>query len=164
MKKLLCMALFGVFFAMETAGVALASGAVLPNNTPVTIQANSIYTPDSLTVGDSVDFSTVNAITLNGKTVIAAGSPVTAAVQKAHKRGRIGIPAEIVLGDFYTVPTKGTKVPLTGTISKRAKSKIALSVTLSLVVIPLFLLMKGKDTAIEQGYQTTVYTTGSVGL
>ena len=164
MKKLLSLVLFGLFFSMNTFSVAYAAGAVLPNNTPVEIQASQTYDSSTVQAGDSVKFSVVKNITLNGQTVIAAGAPVTATVQKANKRGRIGIPGEILLSDFSTVTTKGTKVPLTGEVHQRAKSKMALSVTLSVIVIPLFLLMKGKDTAIEQGYQATVYTSGAVGI
>lgn len=164
MKKLLSFVLFSLFLSVETGNLALASGAVLPNNTPVTIQSNNYYDASSLSVGDSVNFRTVNNIILNGQTVIAAGSPVTATVQKAHKRGRIGTPAEITIGDFYTVSSNGAKVPLTGAVSQKGKSKMGLSIALSVLIIPLFLLMKGKDTAIEQGYQTTVYTSGNVGL
>ena len=164
MKKLLSLVLFAVFFVMETGGVALATGAVLPNNTPVEIQAVNTYEPSMLSVGDTVKFATLKNITLNGKTVIAAGAPVTATVQKATALGRIGKPAEIILDDFSTVTVNGTKVPLSGSINQRGKSKIGLSIALSVCIIPFFLLMKGKDTAIEQGYQTTVYTASAVGL
>ena len=164
MKRLLSLVLFGLFFSMNTLSVAYATGATLPNNTPVTIQASQTYDSATVQTGDSVKFSVAKNITVNGQTVIAAGAPVTATVVKANKRGRIGIPGEIVLGEFSTVTTKGTKVPLTGDIAQKAKSKMALSITLSVIVIPLFLLMKGKDTAIEQGYEATVYTSGSVGI
>ena len=162
MKKLLSLVLGALFICANTFTVAYAAGATLPNNTPVEIQ--SVETIDSSVIqkGDSVKFKTVKNITLNGQTIIAAGSPVSATVIKAEKRRRIGRPGEIIIGDFSTVTTKGTKVPLTGDLSQTGKSKMTLSIVLSVVVIPFFLLMKGKDTAIEQGYQTTVYTVGAI--
>ena len=164
MKKLLSLVLFAVFFVMQSGTAVLASGAVLPNNTPVDIQASGNYYTSALAVGDTIEFATLNNITLNGKTVISAGTPVKATVKKVNKAGRIGIPGEVTIDDFYTTATNGAKVPLMGSIIKRGKSKMALSITLSLVVIPFFLLMKGKNASIEQGYQTTVYTTGTVSI
>ena len=162
MKKLLSLVLGALFICANTFSVAYAAGATLPNNTPVEIQLLEGIDSSSAQTGDSVKFKTVKSITLNGQTIIAAGSPVSATVIKAEKRKRIGRPGEIVVGDFSTVTTKGTKVPLTGDLSQSGKRKMTLSIVLSVVIIPLFLLMKGKDAVIEQGYQTTVYTAGAI--
>ena len=164
MKKLLSLLLFSLFLSMNTFTYALAVGATLPNNTPVEIQAVNNYNPDNLSAGDNITFTTVNNITLNGKTVIAKGSTVNATVKSTQKRKRIGKSAEITVGDFYTVSTKGTKVPLTGAISKKGKSRTGLSIALSILVFPLFLLMKGKNTSIGQGEQVTVYTANPISL
>lgn len=159
MKKILSLVLFLAFLSMDTAGVLALN---LSADTPVLIQSEGTYTSDSLNVGNDVDFSVVSNVISGNKVVIKAGTPVSAKVVKIESRRRIGRPGIITLGEFYTKSVNGEEVPLAGGINKEAKSKMALSITLSAVVIPLFLLMHGKEAQIDKGTQYTMYPASGI--
>ena len=163
MKKLISLFLF-ITIVYLYSGVG-AYAASLPANTPVAVQAESLYSSNALAVGNEVWFSVLNNITdNNGVLLIKKGESVKAKVVKVNKRGRIGIPGRITIDEFYTTSASGKKIPLSGTIKSEAKSKMGLSITLGIVIIPLFLLMHGKDTQILQGDQYTLYTTSDTNI
>ncbi len=156
MKKILCFILFSLLLSMDTIGIYALS---LPSGTPVTVEPDSVYNSAVLQTGSEVDFRVVNDVVSNmDKVEIKAGTPVKAKVLLAKKRGRIGKPGKITLGEFYTTSAKGEKVPLSGTIASQGESKKGLSIALSIIVIPFFLFMRGKDTQITTGMQYTLYT------
>ena len=161
MKKILSVLLIMAFASINF------SSAVLANDTgfmvPVLVQADYGVDTASFKTGDAVKFKVVNAVTnASGETVIATGTPVIATVKNAKKASRVGIPGTITLGDFNTTSINGANIPLAGEINEKAKSKVALSVAVSAVVIPFFLLMKGQQAQINTGEQFTLYTTQNV--
>ena len=156
MKKILSLILLALFFAMQN-GIVFALS--LPADTPVVVEASETYGSDTLTSGGDITFVVANDITSDmGKVLIKKGTLVNGKAVNVKSRGRIGKPGKIEMGEFYTTATNGAKVSLKGAVLSRAKSKMALSITLSVVIIPFFLLMKGKDTQIPQGAQYTLYT------
>lgn len=156
MKKILCFVLFSLFLSMDTLGVYAIN---LPANTPVAVQPSGVYSSAALQAGNEVDFIVVNDVVSSmDKVEIQAGTPVKAKVLAAKARGRVGKPGKITLGEFYTTSTKGEKVPLSGSVVSQGKSKMGLSIALSVVVIPFFLLMKGVDTQISTNMQYVLYT------
>ncbi len=162
MKKILSLILLVSFFSVGLSFPAYSENYnMIPANTPITIQAANNYNSNNLKTGDKVFFTVVNDISANGKVVIAAGTPVTAVATKVKARSRIGKPGEINIGEFHTTSVNGLNIPLTGVIMEKAKSKMALSITLSAIIIPFFLLMRGKDVAINQGLKYTVFTTSN---
>ena len=162
MKKILSSIMLTAFMFMSIGTSAIAG--TLPANTPITIQANESFGSNTLHAGDSVNFSVVSDIALNGSVVIPAGTLVGATVKKAKARRRIGVPGEIIIGDFYTTSINGVRIPLNGNVIEKGKSKMGLSIALSAIVIPFFLLMKGKDISVLPGYQYTVFTTSDTNL
>ena len=156
MKKLFSLFLFTVIAYAYTGLCTFA--AYLSANTPVVIQTENLYSSDNLSVGDEVQFRVVNNVAgNNGAVLIKQGALVNAKVVKVNKRGRVGIPGRITIDEFYATAVNGRKIPLAGVIQNNAKSKMGLSIGLS-VLIPLFLLMHGEDTQIPQGAQYTLYT------
>ena len=157
MKKIVSLFLFFMMVYFYTGLGAYATS--LPANTPVKVQAKDIYCSSVLTVGDEVHFTVTDNVTSNNAVAIKKGTNVKAKVVKVNKRGRIGIPGRITIDEFQTTDVNGKTVPLSGTVVSEAKSKMGLSITLSVLIIPLFLLMHGKDTQILQDAQYTLYTT-----
>lgn len=156
MKKLFSLFLFTVI-AYAYTGLSVFA-AYLNANTPVVVQTENLYSSDNLSVGDEVQFRVVNNVAgSNGAVLIRQGALVSAKVVKVNKRGRVGIPGKITVDEFYANAVNGRKVPLSGVIQNNGKSKMGLSIGLS-VLIPLFLLMHGEDTQIPQGVQYTLYT------
>ncbi len=163
MKKLFSLFLFTVI-AYTYSGLCTFA-AYLSANTPVTVQAENSYYSTTVSPGDNVQFSVVNnVIGSNGAVLIKQGEIVNATVIKANKRGRAGVSGNIEIGKFYTTSTNGKTIPLNGTVGSKAKSKMGLSIALSVIIVPLFLLMHGKDTQIPQGAQYTLYTAENMNI
>ena len=163
MKKYTVLFLLIVFLSMTTNTVALAAAAVIPVNTAVVVQSDETYSSSAVKAGDSVNFSVVKNVEIGRKKVIPAGTKVYATVLQSKERARIGRPGEIVIGDFY-MTLYGNKVPLSGQISQKAKSKMGLSIALSAIIIPFFLLMRGKNAQITSGSQYELYTASEASL
>ena len=144
---------------ISTQKIAATNGSTLQPNTPVTVSLKNNLSTSNIVSGGTVEFVvTENVAGADGNIVIQAGAPASAKISSAKSRKRIGKPGEVTLSDFHVVAVDGTYVPISGTINAKAKSKMALSITLSVLVFPLFLLMRGQDANIPAGTQRTFYT------
>lgn len=139
---------------------AVSNGkSVIKGHTPVAIRATETITTKDIVTGGTVHFSMVdNVLDDNGRVLIKSGSPVTATISFAKKRGMIGQSGEITVSDFHTTAVDGTYVPLSGSISAKPDDKMVLSVVLSVCVCPLFLLLKGDEARVEAGTTKPAYT------
>ena len=138
--------------------------AVLPANTPVLVQANSSVTSANLKSGDSVYFNVVNNVLNSGNVVIAQGTPVVGIVKRVTKKRWLGVPGYIEIGDFTTKSINDVTIPLNGAVNEKGKSNKTLSVALTILILPLFFIFTGKNAVINQGYQTTLFTTTNTNI
>ena len=74
----------------------------------------------------------------------------------------IGRSGEVTVTDFHTTAVDGTYVPLSGSVSARPDDKMTMSIVLSVLICPLFLLMKGEDAQVPAGSTKTAYTISEV--
>ncbi len=70
----------------------------------------------------------------------------------------IGRSAKITINDFHTKGVDNSYIPLSTVIIEEPDDKMVLSIVLSVLLCPLFLLMKGKDAKIPAGTLKTIYT------
>jgi hypothetical protein len=68
----------------------------------------------------------------------------------------------LTVTDFHTTAVDGTYIPLSGSISARPDDKMTVSIILSVLVCPLFLLMKGNEAQLTIGTAKTAYTVTDV--
>lgn len=106
---------------------------------------------DTSALGQTVTLRVVNAVVVEGKTVIAAGAPAVGEVQSAKKRGMIGSAGSLVVAAKNTTAVDGTFVPLTGTKAIDGKSKVTSAVVVTILCCVLGLLMKGGKAEIPAG-------------
>lgn len=140
-----------------------ASGLRLPANTPIIIRCDETITTNDVVSGTTVKFSVLQDVKgANGVVLVKAGSPVTAQITFAKKRGRIGGSGQITISDFHTTAVDGTYIPLSGTVSQNPDDKMVLSVCLGVLICPLFLLMRGEDAQVPAGTTKTSYTAAEV--
>ena len=133
--------------------------SILRANTPIVIRCTETITTRDVVSGSTVNFAVVTDINdSNGNILIKAGTPVTAQISFAKTKGLVGTSGELTITDFHTTAVDGTYVPLSGTVSANPNDKMVLSVVLSVVVCPLFLLMKGEDEKLLAGTTKTAYT------
>lgn len=133
--------------------------SVLSAHTPIIIRCTDTITTKNIVSGGEVNFSVTNDIKdTNGNILIKSGSPVTAQISFVKKNGMMGRSGEITITDFHTTAIDGTYVPLSGSISATPDDEIAKSVVLSVLICPLFLLMKGNEARVPAGTTKTAYT------
>lgn len=135
----------------------------LPSHTPIVIRCNNTIDTKNVVSGSNVDFSIVNDVKgSSGEILIKAGTPVTAQISFKKDKSALGKSGELTISDFHTLAVDGSYVPLSGTLSSNPDDKMTLSIVLSVLLCPLFLLMKGEDAQVLAGTTKTVYTTSTI--
>ena len=133
--------------------------SVLAAHTPIMIRCEEEITTRDLVSGSNVNFSVVGDIKdSNGNILIKSGTPVTATISFSKSKGMIGKSGELTVTDFHTTAIDRTYVPLSGSVSARPDDKMTLSIVLSVLICPLFLLMKGEEAQLPVGATKTAYT------
>lgn len=132
--------------------------ALLPN-TPIEIKAINTLSTENLKVGDRVNF-VVNkdVLSTTGNVLIKKDALVYGEVTSITPKSKIGKSAILNIGDIYTTSIDEEIITSHSLLTIKPKNKIAKSVTLSTLVCPLFLLMKGKEAILEKGEIKTIYT------
>lgn len=137
--------------------------SVLRAHTPIIIKCTETISTRDVVSGGTVNFAVVSDVKdSNGKILIKAGTPVTAEISFVKSRGLVGRSGEVTITDFHTTAVDGTYVPLSGSVSAKPDDSMTLSIVLSVLVCPLFLLMKGDDAQLPAGTTKTAYTVSDV--
>jgi len=135
----------------------------LKAHTPITIRCDKEINTRDIVSGSEVKFSVLADVKdSNDMILIKAGSPVTAQISFARSKGMIGRSGEVTISDFHTVAVDGAYVPLSASVSAKAEDKTVLSIVLSVVICPLFLLLNGDDAQVSVGTTKTAYTVSDV--
>lgn len=132
--------------------------ALLPN-TPIEIKSITTLTTENLKVGDKVNF-VVNkdVLSSSGNIMIKKDSLVYGEVTSISQKGKIGKSAILNIGDIYTTSIDDSIITSHSLVTIKPKNKKITSITLSTLVCPLFLLMKGKEAIFEKDEIKTIYT------
>lgn len=134
----------------------------IPAHTPIIIKNKYRISADKIGSGDSINFVTTNSLkTKDGKILINAESPVVATIN-FNKTKRIGKAGNLTISDFHVNAVDGTYVPLSSSIYVQGDDCMALSIVLSVLICPLFLLMKGGEATLPPNTTKTVYTVSDV--
>lgn len=133
---------------------------ILSAHTPVTLRNLYNISTDNIVSGTSVDFAVLADVRDRfGNTIIKAGTPATAQIIFAKQTGdNLGKAGKLEISDFHTKTVDGRYVPLSGSISSQGEDRMVLSIVLSVLICPLFLLMDGDDAVIPAGATKTAYT------
>lgn len=131
----------------------------LSAHTPIMIRCEETISTRDVVSGGTVNFSVLSDVKAdNGLVVIKAGAPVTAEITFAKKKGMIGKSGQLTVSDFHTTAVDGTYVPLSASVSSQPDDNMTTSVVLSVLICPLFLLMKGDEGQVPAGTTKTAYT------
>lgn len=140
-----------------------AGKSTLKAHTPVVIRAVDTITTGEIVSGGTVNFSVVSDVKdVNGNILVKSGAPVTAQISFTRSKGMIGRSGEVTVSDFSTIAVDGSYIPLSGSVSARPNDKMTMSIVLSVLICPLFLLMKGQEAVVPAGTQKTAYTVNDV--
>lgn len=141
----------------------IAGKTKLAAHTPIAIRCTETISTKDIVSGGVVKFAVVSDImSSNGSVLVKAGTPVTAQISFAKSNGMLGRSGEITITDFHTTAVDGTYIPLSGSVSAKPDDKMTLSIVLSVLICPLFLLIKGNEAQVNVGTTKTAYTIADI--
>lgn len=102
---------------------------------------------------------------VNGQVLIAAGTPVVAKVDQLKKRQIAGVKGQMTIGAYETVAVDGQLVQLSGGYHKDGKSRMALAITLGvLLILPIFIPGKAAELPSGTIFDATISNTLNVDI
>jgi hypothetical protein len=146
-------------------------GFVLEDETPVRLRLNRTISSADAHVGDTVDFETLDDITVNGTLVIPKGGLAFATVTEAQAKRRMARGGKLDINIDYVKLVSGDKAALRAVKDVKGGGHtggmVGGMVVTSLVFFPaapFFLFMHGKDISIPKGTEITAYVNGDMKL
>ncbi len=133
------------------------SKVTLQDGTRIAITLKEKVSSETNTVGQVINFEVTRDVAVNGKTVIKAGTPVYGEVTGISKKGSVGHARAVSMTVNYTRAVDGQNIPLRANMNKTGEEKLGTSVALSVVLCPLFLLEKGRESEYTPGTQFEVF-------
>ncbi len=146
-------------------------GFVLEDETPVRLRLNRTISSADAHVGDTVDFETLDDITVNGTLVIPKGALAFATVTEAQSKRRMARGGKLDINIDYVKTVSGDKAALRavkdvkggGHTGGMVGGMVATAIVF-FPAAPFFLFMHGKDISIPKGTEITAYVSGDVKL
>lgn len=133
--------------------ISIAREVILENGTKVRLKLVDKVSSQINNEGDDVNFIVTDDVKIGDVLLIKEGSRCIGFIEELFVKGSIGRAGKLVIRLDSTRAVNGKKVPLTGTITKKGESRIITSAVLSVVLLPFFLVMTGKDAQLPAGYQ-----------
>ena len=128
--------------------IAYATSVALLNETRVYVETKQdlIGKGDQVVEGQSVNAVVWRDVVVNGHVLIAAGAPVVAKVEELKKRQIAGVKGQMTIGAYETTSVDGQTIQLSGGYHKEGQSRMALSITLGvLLILPIFIPGKAAE-------------------
>ncbi|MGA7889142.1 MAG: PEGA domain-containing protein [Candidatus Sulfotelmatobacter sp.] len=146
-------------------------GFVLEDETPVRLRLNRTISSADAHVGDTVDFATVDDITVNGTLVIPKGGLAFATVTEAQAKRRMARGGKLDINIDYVKLVSGEKAALRAVKDVKGGGHtggmvggMVVTGILFFPAAPFFLFMHGKDISIPKGTEITAYVNGDTKL
>jgi hypothetical protein len=147
------------------------NGFALEDQTPVRLRLNRTISSADAHVGDTIDFETLDDITVNGTLVIPKGGLAFATVTEAQAKRRMARGGKLDINIDYVKLVSGEKAALRAVRDAKGGGHtggmVGGMVVTSLVFFPaapFFLFMHGKDISIPKGTEITAYVNGDMKL
>jgi hypothetical protein len=146
-------------------------GLVLEEETPVRLRLNRTISSADAHLGDTVDFETLDDITVNGTLVIPKGGLAFATVTEAQAKRRMARGGKLDINIDYVKLVSGEKAALRavkdvkggGHTGGMVGGMVATAIVF-FPAAPFFLFMHGKDISIPKGTEITAYVNGDMKL
>ncbi len=144
---------------------------ILPQGTPVRMRINRTVSSADASLGDNVDFETLDDLKLGDQMVVPKGSTaigtITEAVPKRRmaRGGKLGMNIDYVrLPSNERLPLRGVQNGSGGGHTGAMTGGIVATAIVFWPAAPFFLFMHGKDITIPKGHEVTVYTNSDYDL
>ncbi len=144
---------------------------VLADGTPVSLQLEETVSSAHARVGDPLSFIVVDDVTINGFTVIPAGSKATGSLTRVHGRRVLGMGGKLVLNVDSVELANGDHVALRASKEMKGTShtwRMAAGVAVTSIfyfpVAPVFLLTRGDNCTALKSTAITAHIDGNTSL
>jgi hypothetical protein len=144
---------------------------VLADGTPISLQLDETVSSAHARVGDPLSFIVVDDVTVNGFTVIPAGSKATGSLTRVHSRRVLGMGGKLVLNVDSVELANGDHVALRASKELKGTShtwRMAAGVAITSIfyfpVAPVFLLTRGDNCTALKSTEITAHIEGNTSL
>jgi hypothetical protein len=150
------------------ADVATVNSAItIPDGTALEIEVAYTVSSGDVEEGSPISFNVVQAMKINGNTVIARGARATARITKAKKGGSWGRAGQLAWSMQDVIGVDGSRIPLQFAKSTKGDSKggtvatgMVVTGLIFLPAAPLWGFKKGKDAKVPAGRRFDVLVHG----
>ncbi|WP_255326226.1 hypothetical protein [Sphingobium sp. EM0848] len=150
------LAIAATAFSVVNAFPASAQYLVLPEGLTISLQTRADISSKSARVGDQVELSVAKAVTIDGVTVIPAGTPAVGEVTRAKGNGLLGRSGKLDIR-VDRVKVGQLEIPVRGQRNSQGQSGTLGAVGAGIVFLPLAILIKGRNVKLPAGTDFDVF-------
>lgn len=151
---------------LAVASAAAQTQVIIPDGTKIRVRLDQNISSKTADEGQTVALSVMEAVEVNGLTVVPEGAAATGTITTAQESRRMGRAGKLDFSIDRVRAADGRWVPVRYHMQKKQGADKSIStgiLTAGAVILfwpaaPLFLLRKGKDTDIHRGVAFDVYT------
>ena len=148
---------------------AIPARLTIPDGTPVELRLAENISSAHARIGDPLDFVVVRAVSVEGLTVIPAGTMASGSVTGVKRKRFLGIGGRVALKLDSVELVNGDRVGLHARMEVKGRSRTKLmaaamiaSGLVFLPAAPLFLLTRGHDSTVVKSTEITAHIDGAV--
>lgn len=140
---------------------ALGQTTRIPDSTLVRLTTTQALSSATNSEDDQVPFQVTEDVkATSGITVISRGSTAIGHVNAVESKKRLGRAGKLSLVIDYVTASDGTRVRLRASSTRKGADKTGTVIIGTVLISPLFLIMRGKDVEIPQGTVFNAYVDG----
>jgi hypothetical protein len=139
---------------------APASTLKVPDSTPVRLSLMDTLSSGTNGVDDPVHFEVTEDVKVGDVVAIPKGSTASGHVVEVEPRRRLGRSGTLNFAIDYVKAPDGTNLRLRASSTRKGEDKTGTVIVGSVLLSPLFLIMRGKDINIPKGTQFNAYVDG----
>jgi hypothetical protein len=155
--------MMGLVFSVASA-IALAQPNVrlikVPDATAVRLSLTESLNSGTSQVDDPARFEVTEDVMVQGVVVIPSGSTAVGHVVEVEPKRRLGRAGKLNLALDYVKGIDGSNLRLRATSNRKGEDKTGTVIVGTVLLSPLFLIMRGKDVSFPKGTSITAYIDG----
>lgn len=140
--------------------LARTNTKVLPEGTRIYLKLDQMVSGKrgEAEAGDLVRCSVWRDVSLQGIMLVKAGTAATCKVESVKHSNIAGIKGKIVIGALDTTTVDGQKLQLTGGYNKEGKSRMAMTISLGVIVFLPLIFITGSAAELPEGAVIDAYS------
>ncbi len=158
------LSLIGMVILCGATGFALQSPSArtvkLPDGTVLRLALLDVLSSATNNVDDPVNFEVTEDVKVGDLVVLPKGTSARGHVVEAVPRKRMGRAGKLNFSVDSAKGPDGSNIRLRATSARQGEDKSGTVIVGTLLLSPLFLIMRGKDVSIPKGTQFTAYVDG----